>query len=150
MCDCQKPTVNSNTPGGYWYSMPEPENGEAILFEEPGRCSPQINGTGSTDYHSYNFRFFGNGGRYTLAVKHGGGVERFDMGWSYTRLPEILCKLDSNERYLMLYALMRAHQNERRITGERVNGIWRKAFVEGRLKKRKMPGRESVKVWIEG
>ena len=158
MCCCGKPVKNGE-PGYNWtgandgagvypLSAPAVEERDTILFDEPGRCSPQVNGKGQTDYHSYHFRMVDSGhGHYWLLVRHGGGQERFDMGYSFTRLAEVLALLpDSDARYLMLMALYSARRDGDKAGCSRTQDYWHSAASEKRIKTRKMPGRDAVKV----
>ena len=161
MCMCDKPTVNGqpgyrwNTtegaPGVYPISAPKLLASETLLFDEPGRCKPQINGKGLTDYHSHHFRLVGaRYGEFRLLVKHGSGDERIDLGGAYRRIADIAGLLpDSDARYMFLYALYTMHEEGAAEARNDENEKWRKAAAEKRIKTRKMLKRGTVKVWIE-
>jgi hypothetical protein len=123
---------------------------DKLLFDECGRCSPQINGRGSIDYHAFHFRFVESRyGEYFLLVRHGCGDERIGMGYVSTRLAELLAPMDSDARYLMLHALYDTHRDATRQAQEKEAHRWSEATVEGRVKTRKVRGQNKVKIWIE-
>ena len=143
----KKPTLNSEC--NYGVAGPTIQKGETIVYDEEGRCCPQVNGKGSTDYHSHHFRVFKNEySGHRFAVKHGGGEESYNM-YPHTRVVEMLAKLDSDSRYLMLYALWSQWSDGDSKGYANADAKWRKAAAEKRIKTRKMPGRADVKVWIE-
>ncbi len=122
---------------------PAVPEGHTILIDEPGRVLDNV------CYRAFSFRVtkeqFGD---YILRVRHGGGDESWRMEWR-KRVVGIIEGLDSDSRFLMLHALMRAHQQSATITAERVAANWRKAAAEKRIKTRKLPGKNAVKVWVE-
>lgn len=133
MCCCAIPNVNGE-PGYSWdgknvstrpVDPPTLTDRDVLLFDEPGRC-------GGMDSHSHHYRLVSDIGLHLL-VKHGGGQERIRVslprGFSFEGP-------DSNTRYWMLNAIFHASSDG-------------KAFVEDRLKKRKLPSQGTVKVWIE-
>jgi hypothetical protein len=146
MCCCEKPNINGEM--GYSWdgesigvrpaSAPEVAERDVILFDEPGRC-------GGMDSHCHHYRLVKNVGTYLL-VRNGGGDQRLRVS-----LPRgfSLEFMDSNTRYWILNAIYHAHSDG--ISEARTNTAaeFRKAFAEGRLKKRKLRGSNSVKVWIE-
>ncbi len=160
MCMCEKPNKNGE-PGYCWndatkvgtypVNAPALADGDALVFDEPGRCKPQVNGKGGTDYHSHHFRLvMTKFDQFYLLVRHGGGTERIPLGYDYTRLGELIRLLpDSDARYLMLQALYRTHEDAERGAEMRTAAKFRQAFVEGRLKKRKVRGRNAYDVRIE-
>jgi hypothetical protein len=122
--------------------------GDVLVYDEPGRCKPLVNGTGSTDYHSHHFRLVECRRSYALLVRHGAGDERIDLGGRHTRLGELLAPMDSDARFLMLHALFSAHTDAYRSGRAAERTRWMGAAAERRIRTRKMPGREVVKVWI--
>lgn len=147
MCCCAKPNVNGES-GYSWdgknigtrpIDAPELTDGDVLVFDEPGRC-------GGLDSHCHHYRLVKHYGSTELLVKHGGGEERFRVS-----LPRgfSLESLDSNALYWILNAIFHAH-SEGKSEGKESTGIlYRTAFVDGRLKKRKLPAQGKVKVWIE-
>jgi hypothetical protein len=151
MCCHSKPTRNDEEYNDLDFRAPEIEEGDTILFDECGRCSPQVNGKGGTDYHSHHFRFVNaKYGGYFLLVRHGGGDERLSMGYEHTRLAEVLALLpDSDTRYLMLHALYNTFKTGARQATEKERQEWQVAARDKRIKTRKLPRQGFVKVWIE-
>lgn len=130
---------------------PALSDGDNLLFDEPGRCRPMVNGTGSVDYHSHWFRLVeAKYGGYFLLVRHGGGDERFALGFRHTRIAELIRLLpDSDARYLMLHELYAVHSEAQREARIMERSRWHLAAAEGRVRTRKVRGQEQVKVWIE-
>jgi hypothetical protein len=112
---------------------------ETLLYDEPGRC-------GGLDSHSHHYRVVSEYGSLTLVVRHGGGDERISL---YKPTLNALAALDSNARYWMLHAIDSAHGKGRREGQETETMRWRKAAAEKRIKTRKMPKSQTVKVWID-
>ena len=159
MCMCGKPVKNGE-PGYSWdgkgagvypVSAPTLLESETLLFDEPGRCSPKINGAGGTDYHSHHYRIVGaRHGEFRLLVRHGGGDERIDLGWGSRRLADFAAMMpDSDGRYLFMNMLYNVRNDAIDVARNDENEKWRQAAVEKSIKTRKMPGRDAVKVWIE-
>ena len=146
MCCCAKPNINGefgyswNGPHVGVYPLNPPALGErdTLLFDEPGRC-------GGLDCHSHHFRLVKNCGT-VLLVRHGGGDERI-----YVSLPKGFSfdGMDSNTRYFLFHAIYYAHHTGEQEGREATTRKYNSAFVDGRLKKRKLPARGVVKVWIE-
>ena len=84
-----------------------------------------------------------------LRVKHGAGEEQWQIDSCSAAVVEALSKLESNDRYFILFAIMRAHQSSKQNATDITALRYKEAFVEGRLKKRKLRGQNLVKVWIE-
>jgi len=150
MCRCDKPTRNDEQRG--WDTelfAPALDEGDALLFDECGRCRPQVNGTGSIDYHSHHLRLVLRHGTFYLLAKHGGGQERIDVGGQHTRLAELLAPMDSDRRYLMLYQLYGVHRSAAHNARVTEMQRWKLAAPEKRIRTRKQRGRDQVKVWIE-
>jgi hypothetical protein len=135
MCFCERPTRNDQQPGyKIEQAAPALKDGDCLIYDECGRCSPQVAGKGCTDYHSHHFRLVDNRSEYFLLVRHGGGDERFSLGYHYTRTEELLLPLDSDARFLLLYSFYRinreASQHARNIEHSR----WVHAAAEKRIK----------------
>lgn len=150
MCCCGKPTVNGEQ--GYSWDgksfgvrQPDPPQiaeDEVLLFDEPGRC-------GGVDSHAQHCRVVkGSMGRVLLIVRSGLGDRRIRLSNERAVL-ESLNRLDSNGRYWLLNAISRADFDARSEAAAEANSSWRKAAAEKRIKTRKMPGQNRVKVWIE-
>ena len=147
MCCCSKPNVNG-TPGYSWdgkatYTRPidPPTLGDddRLVADEPGRC-------GGLDSHSHHFVLVRSYGSLSLLVRHGGGDERIRVS-----LPDAsaLLSLDSNARYWILLSIYAAHSEGEAKGSLATHEKFTKAFIENRLRKRKSPGRNYHKVWIE-
>lgn len=145
MCCCGKPNINGQ-PGYSWdgkavgvrpVDPPEIEERESLIFDEPGRC-------GGQDSHCHHYRVTSLG----LLVRHGGGTERLRLS-NQKAVITALSALDSTGRYWLLNALYRAAGDASRNAQDETSAKYRKAFVEGTLKKRKLPAQGQVKVWIE-
>ncbi len=150
MCCCGKPTVNGESgykwnqpdaaPSVYPVNPPPLEDGDELLFDEPGRC-------GGTDSHAYHYRMVKHCGLYLL-VRHGGGDRRIYLS-SNAALVQTLNGLDSAARYWILSAIYHAHHDGARDARESESETWRTAAAEKRIKTRKLPARGVCKVWIE-
>lgn len=141
-------SVNHLDPKQNWgaeaFREPPLMEGDTLLREECGRI------IGRVDYRSHYFRlvaaqFGGN----AIIVRHGGGVERINIGYEYNRLAAIICSIDSENAYLMMHGLYRIHKDAARNASENTALEYKTAFAEGRLKKRKVRGASAFKVWIE-
>ena len=119
---------------------PELANGDILFADEPGRCGRGI------DSHSYHFRLVENRGQCFLLVKHGGGTERVRFGWRKT-LGEF-ATTPSEDRYWVFQAAYHAVSEASRAAAAEVEDRWRQAAADKRIKTRKMPGRDTVKVTL--
>ncbi len=147
MCMCSEPNVNGQ-PGYSWDGKnigtrpvhpPTLKDGDVLLFDEPGRC-------GGMDSHCHHYRLVKGP---TLLVAHGGGEERMRLSLPDSKRGfDVFAAMDSNTRYWVLNALHHAAKNAEREAENATAATYRKAFAEGRLKKRKFPTR-GVKVWID-
>ncbi len=129
------------------WRAPKITKGETILFDEPGRV---LGARGSAvDCCSHYFRVTKpEYGDYTLRVKHGAGEESFQLSWD-SRLIDGLQQMDSDNRFRLLWMIMDGHHRTAECTAEKINATWRKAAAEKRIKTRKLPKQNAVKVWIE-
>lgn len=125
------------------WRAPSLEEGDSLIFDECGRVLD------NTCYRSHYFRMVKNGNLNFIIVKHGGGQERHQVGYS-NRLGQALVKLDSDARYFMLHTLYRAIKDAKHAASMETAREYTQAFVDGRLRKRKLPARHRTRVWIEG
>lgn len=148
MCMCGAPTINGHhgyswngeAKSVYPINPPDIQDGDTLLFDEPGRC-------GGTDSHSYHFRLVKSGGQCFLLVRHGGGDERISVG-TWTDV-DALASLDSNARYWLMCRMYHTQYYAARDAREKERRLWTQAAAEKRIKTRKQRGRGTVKVWIE-
>jgi hypothetical protein len=118
--------------------------GDVELYSEPGRIAFDV------DFRSYWFKVVkAEYGGYFLLVKHGGGEERYRLNYGNQNFEKTLEPLPSDARFLTLFTYMDVIRTAKSHARYGAIEEYRKAFVEGRLKKRKQPGRNSYKVWIE-
>ena len=129
---------------------PKPEEGDTVIFSEFGRVLDK------TDCRSHWFMMVKmQYGGYALLVKHGGGQERFNLGHlhfyrgDYSRIIRAMEAMDTDARYLMLYTFYDIQKDARRYERDKVTAELTSAFVEGRLKKRKIKGQAAYKVQVE-
>jgi hypothetical protein len=147
---CGKPTLNGE-PGYSWdgkgYSTrsvnpPDLKDGDQLLYDEPGRC-------GGLDSHSHHIRLVKNRSDYVIRVRHGGGDEAVALSCAMRLAIDGLAALDSNARYWLLLSILSAVRDSQHTAEDKTADKYRKAFVDGRLKKRRLPRSGVVKVWIE-
>jgi hypothetical protein len=150
MCMCDKPTINGE-PGYSWdgktFSTRQPAppdlaSDDTLIFDEAGRC-------GGLDCHSHHFRVVKTSVMYWILVRHGGGNERFNLPTTFRLSLPALQAMTSNERYWLLHTIYSTRRDGEQYGAGRMDERYRAAFAEGRLKKRKMPGRAAFKIWIE-
>jgi hypothetical protein len=152
MCCCGKPTINGElgyrwnqpdaAPSVYPVNPPDLQEGDVLLFDEPGRC-------GGLDSHSRHFRLVKHEcGTVSLLVRHGGGDERIRL-YPHRDLPKILEAIDSTSRYWMLATIHSAHRDGETNGRDGEYAKWQTAAAEKRIRTRKFPARGVVKVWIE-
>jgi hypothetical protein len=79
------------------WRQPPTADDEETLSHEPGRVLPSIHdGVHATDCRSHCFKIVKpRHGDYTLIVRHGGGVERVNLGYS-RRIVNALRQMDSD------------------------------------------------------
>lgn len=152
MCCCNKPNINGeqgyncNNPNGQSsirpVDPPKLEDGDTILFDEPGRC-------GGIDSHSFHYRLITRYGDVALLVRHGMGDECISHLANGKAILNTLQSLDSNGRYWLFNAIFHAQSDSARRSKESTSEVWRKAAAEKRIKTRKYPVKGIVKVWIE-
>jgi hypothetical protein len=132
------------------WRAPSVAEDEEIIFDEPGRVlsrtSPERPSDG-VDCRSHYFRVTKpRFGFYKLRVKHGGGEDSLCLKYD-KRIIEALAQLDSDSRYWMLFTFLDVKDKTKTDTADAVNGKWRKAAAQKRIKTRKV--KDGVKVWIE-
>lgn len=134
--------------GAETWRAPTIKNGEVVRLDEPGRVYQFTNY--AVTYQSYYLRVVGlEFGGMELRVRHGAGEERYRLGTLDKRAVEALNKLDSDDRYSVLFTMYDAIKKAVSNAAADTSKEYRTAFVQGRLKKRKGRGQDSVKVWVE-
>lgn len=129
---------------------PTADPDDTVIFSEFGRVLDH------TDYRSHWFVLVkAQFGGYYLLVKHGGGQERINLGYlcffrkGHPRVIDAMKVMDTDDRYLMLHTFYDIHKDSRRAERAKVTHELTQAFVEGRLKKRKIKGQSAYKVRVE-
>jgi hypothetical protein len=135
------------------WRAPELNEGDKLIFDEPGRILPSLKNptelTRGVDCRSHYFRVAeAKYGGYWLYVKHGGGTQRWRLDYD-VRTVNALRGLESDDRYRLLWVLAQAHGDSFHAGAELEANRFRAAFVDGRLRKRKLRGQNAVRVWIE-
>jgi len=117
-------------------------HGDSLVFSEHGRVINHI------DFRSHWLALVkAEIGGYYLLVKHGGGEERTSVGYGHTATGLLaLASIDKDQRYLVLYTIMQAHQHAARNAETATRQRYEIAFLEGRLKRRKRNNRYSVEI----
>ncbi len=150
MCMCGRPTLNGDpgyswngeSPHTYPINPPALQDGDELLYDEPGRC-------GGLDSHSYHLRVVRRRfGGFVLLIRHGGGDECVSLGSTHMAL-DALDALDSNARYWLLLRFYHVQSDAAHEATQRANTLWRTAAAEKRIKTRKVRNGNAVKVWIE-
>lgn len=136
------------------WRAPDLAEGDAIMYSECGRiieAGTHGHGRNGIDYRSHYFRVVSgtNGHGCFLLVKHGAGQERIKLDYNAQRAAQFFEPLGSNERYLLMHMLFSVSREARTVAQAETATTYRKAFIDGRLKKRKARGQSTIKVWIE-
>jgi hypothetical protein len=152
MCCCGKPTINGQPNAYSWdgktFSTRQPWppallEGDTLLWDEPGRC-------GGIDAHSHHYRLVKTRyGGLTLRVRHGGGEECTDLGYTARLVLPSLDVLDSDARYWLMHTLDAVREDTERAAVSRETTKWSKAAAEKRIKVRKVRGQNLARVTIE-
>jgi hypothetical protein len=132
------------------WRQPQAADDEETLFHEPGRVLPSIHDdVRATDCRSHCFKIVKpRHGDYTLIVRHGGGVERVNLGYS-RRIVNAFRQMDSDSRFRLMWTFLDVYHAAKTEAADATAKTYREAFVEDRLKKRRLPARNATKVWIE-
>lgn len=146
--------TNERNWGAEAFRQPDLAEGDELLYHECGRiieANTYAHGRNGIDYRSHSFKVVRGAHNYGcfLLVKHGAGQERIQLDYNGNRGAQLFEKLDSNERYLLMHMLFTVNGQARRHAEEATAQTYRKAFVSGALRKRKMPKQGTVKVWID-
>lgn len=126
---------------------PEVTENDRILADEHGRIFKPADGSSpGVSYESHAYRLVKDGPIYALLVRHASGDERLPLGARGPALALICDKLASDERYTLFHAIFTAASNKARTERDKTAASYEKAFVEGRLKKRKQGNRTVVEI----
>lgn len=126
---------------------PEVKDTERILADEHGRIFKPADGSSpGVSYESHAYRLIQNGPVYALLVRHASGDERLPLGARGPALALICDKLTSDERYTLFHAIFTAGSSKARTERDKISASYEKAFIEGRLKKRKQGNRTVVEI----
>lgn len=126
---------------------------QQLIFDEPGRIVQHVKPDGSdgpqVDSTAYHFRVTRSSpGGYRLYVRHGAGDESWFIGHEANTI-RALTRLDSNDRFHVLRTMMHTIHAAERTAREATAKTYAQAFTDGRLKKRKIRGQATARVWIE-
>lgn len=118
---------------------------DELIRSEHGRIAYNI------DYRSHWLTLVkGEHRHYAILVKHGGGEERLELtAVNASVIAGIIAALSSDEAYLLMYKMIDIHKAAAKTAMEETATKYRAAFVDGRLKKRKLPAQGVTKVWID-
>lgn len=132
------------------WRAPKVEDTSTVIFDEPGRVLPQAPyGRNGVDCRSHYFRVSkAQFGGFFLHVQHGGGEETWKLDYDRHSI-DALGALDSDARYRLLWVIMQAHHDSAHTAQAKEAAYWREAAASKRIRTRKMPGRNEVKVWVE-
>ena len=156
---CEKP--NRNGQPGYAWNTPEtgvhpinaPETPERceIVYDEPGRCCPTLNGKPyHIDHHSRHYRLFKDDiGQFRAVVRHGGGTVEFGNDYDWGRIAKIMEPMDSDTRFILFMSIESLCKHAERDAVSQEAHRWRAAIADGRARKRRYPKRGTTRVWIE-
>lgn len=125
-------------------NAPDMAEGDALLFDEPGRIIQHTNY--AVDYTSHYFRVVKGDYGPRLLVRNGLGDKALRIDKA---LVAAVSGLDSDARYLALYALADLVRKEREAGYDAARKEYQQAFVDGKLKKRKVRGQNVFRVSIE-
>lgn len=125
---------------------PPLNDGDSLIYDECGRVIDNV------CHRSHYFRLvLDKSGWAYLLVRHGGGDERIQLKSSHyaPRVVRALLNAESDDRYIMLRTIHDLHRDTKNRSRDAAIAECKQAFVDGRLKKRKLPRQQAVKVWIE-
>lgn len=126
--------------GAEQWRLPEKLPEDIVIFSECGRA------LGNVCYRSHWLIFVLNGRDYAILVRHGGGQERHKL-WHGESLRKALAFLDPDDRYLALYSIYDVISKTAREAARDSSHAMQRAFLDGRMKKRRRNG--GLTVYIE-
>jgi hypothetical protein len=105
---------------------------------------------GSVTYESYNLSLVTEGcAKVSLLVRHGGGQESIYLRTPGRYLRDLIPTLPAQDAFMLLFTVREAFQAGKQQGINQTADEFKQAFIEGRLKKRKLRGQNRVKIWIE-
>jgi len=123
--------------------------GETLIFRELGRVLDLKSQGGNYDVCFRSFSYAVTKCEYNNYTLH----SHSGLGPSEVRITKeaanILTGLDSDSRFFLCHQMKRLHDDAKQAGYDKARREYQRAFVDGRLKKRKERGQASVKVWIE-
>lgn len=152
MCCCGKPTINGQ-PGQYsWdgksfntypHVPPETEDGDTVIYDEPGRC-------GGVDNHCHAYMVVKSSmARWFLLYRHGGGQGRIEIpryGFQGDRYGDPFKGMDSDHRYWLMHSMFSVWKASRDQANTEANARWRKAALEKKIKIRRKRGNRFAEI----
>ena len=124
-------------------------SGNNVLLEEKGRV------IGEVDYNSFTLKlvrdmgFYHHKGFCRLYVSHGAGEERISLTHVKEQVIETILNMEPDTRFLALFAFYDIAKSEFQKGFNEAEVTYQRAAAEGRLKTRKVRGKNRVKVWVE-
>lgn len=138
--------------------MPSPIRVHETYTFEPPATAVRLKGfvREGVTYESHTFFVdFGKAGSRTgpdatLYVRHGGGWESLNVRhMTSMALKSLLDAGDTTSAFFLCWELFEQVGNAFTAGARDASERFRKAFIDGRLKKRKLRNREAAQVWIE-
>ena len=130
-------------------SAPDFPTSDVILFTEAGRVLDLKSQGGNYNVCYRSFSYAVTKCKYNNYTLH----SHSGLGTSSMRIEKeaanILAGLDSDSRFFLCFQMKRLHDDAKKAGYDKARREYQRAFVDGRLKKRKERGQASVKVWIE-
>lgn len=138
--------------------MPNPIRVHETYTFKPPDTALQLNGfvRSGVTYESHTFfvdfgkQGYRSGPDATIYVHHGGGWESIHVRHMIAMaLQSLIAFGDQTSAFFLCWETFEQVQNAYKAGAHDASDRFRKAFIDGRLKKRKVRGREAAKVWIE-
>lgn len=132
------------------WRYPAVPEGDTVIFREPGRVLDLKSEGGNYNVCFRSFAYAVTNGKHghqsILRVRSGLGDRSQAIAKEAVKALE---SMDSDARFFLCHAMREAFDEGAKAEGARVARQYQQAFVDGRLKKRKVRGQDSAKVWIE-
>lgn len=118
-------------------------SGNNVLLEEKGRV------IGEVDYNCYTLKLVRDMGFYHLYVTHGAGEEKISLIHVKEQVIKNILNMEPDTRFLTLFAFYDIAKSEFQKGFNKAEITYQRAAAEGRLKTRKVRGKNRVRVWVE-